>query len=81
MKLKIWLMVRHAILKEAMRQRRSTAELKAQMRRTIYIGVHSSEPKIHDAWKAVNDSGEIPTPEEAVAYWATRRMSVRSQDK
>lgn len=52
----------------AMREGVSVDAVREQMKRAMLSGMSSPDPVIQAKWKKIPSEGEIPTPEELIAY-------------
>ena len=59
-----------AIRTIAMREGVTVEEVRAQMHLATLAGLCSKDPAVQARWKVVPCKGEVPTPEELVAYLA-----------
>lgn len=74
-------MVRRILCRIASENGRSVGELLTFIRRNIYMGLHSSDPKVCSAWRAIPCEGTVPTPVEAILYWTARRLSAEAENQ
>lgn len=59
-------------LREVARQNNATLkEVKKEIRLAMLAGLCNSDPAVQARWKDIPCAGEIPTPEELIAYIAT----------
>ena len=59
-------------LREVARQNNTTLEeVKKEIRLAMLAGLCNSDPAVQARWKDIPCAGEVPTPEELIAYVAT----------
>lgn len=59
-------------LREVARQNNTTLEeVKKEIRLAMLAGLCNSDPAVQARWKDIPCVGEVPTPEELIAYVAT----------
>lgn len=57
-----------AIQEIAMRERITVEEVRKEMKKAMLIGLCSQDPSVQEKWKRIPCKGEVPTPEELIAY-------------
>ena len=59
-------------LREVARQNNTTLEeVKKEIRLAMLTGLCNTDPAVQARWKDIPCAGEVPTPEELIAYVAT----------
>lgn len=61
---------KHAIEKIAVGNHTTAEEVRLQIKVAMINGLISEDPKIKAYWKSIPCEGEVPTPEEFIAYTA-----------
>ena len=64
---------RRAIEEVARREHKTVEEVRADMTEAMLEGWNSSDPAARTLWQTIPCEGEIPTPEELIA-WAGKRL-------
>lgn len=59
----------------AKREGISVEKVRKEIKLAMFAGLVSSDPKAQEAWKQIPCAGDIPTPEELIAYYVLRRTS------
>ncbi len=57
-----------AIQKIAIREQRSIADVKKEMRMAMFVGLCSQDPAVQAYWKNIPCEGDVPTPEEFIIF-------------
>ena len=65
-----------AIKTVAEKESMSEAEIRREMKAAIAEGLRSADPDVQEMWKKVPCRGEVPDPEEVIA-WLAERMRER----
>lgn len=65
---------RRAIEEVARREHKTVEEVRADMTEAMLEGWNSSDPAARALWQTIPCEGEMPTPEELIA-WAGKRLS------
>lgn len=60
-----------AIARIALEHHTTVEEVRLQIKIAMLNGLASDDPKIKAYWKSIPHEGEVPTPEELIAYTAT----------
>jgi hypothetical protein len=60
----------NALRKLAMREGKPVAEIRKEIREAIFVGLCNPDPKIQAYWKQIAHNGDVPTPEEVIAFLA-----------
>ena len=63
---------RRAIEQVARRERKSVAEVRADMTEAMMAGWNDPDPKVQAMWKQIPCEGERPTPEELICWIGSR---------
>ena len=64
---------RRAIEEVARREHKTVEEVRADMTEAMLEGWYSSDPAARALWQTIPCEGEMPTPEELIA-WAGKRL-------
>lgn len=64
---------RRAIEEVARREHKTVEEVRADMTEAMLEGWNSSDPAARALWQTIPCEGEMPTPEELIA-WAGKRL-------
>lgn len=64
---------KRAIEEVARREKKTVAEVRADMTEAMMAGWNDPDPKVQAMWQQIPCEGERPTPEELIA-WASRRV-------
>lgn len=60
----------NALRKIAKREGKSVAEVRKEIQKAMLIGMCSQDPNVQAYWRRVPHEGEVPTPEEVIAFIA-----------
>lgn len=63
----------------AMKEGSSVERVRQHIQIAMIAGMMSPDPKARAAWEQIPHTGEVPTPEEAIAYYAN--MTQRRRQK
>ena len=53
-----------------MRDGKTVSEVRIEIQKAMLIGLCSQDPKVQAYWKHIPCEGEVPTPEEVIAFLA-----------
>lgn len=53
-----------------MREGKTVEEIKKEIEKAMLIGLCSQDPKVEAYWKRIPCEGDVPTPEEVIAFLA-----------
>ena len=60
----------NALRQIAMRDGKTVSEVRKEIQKAMLIGLCSQDPKVQAYWKRIPCEGEVPTPEEVIAFLA-----------
>ena len=64
---------KRAIAKVAQRENKSVEEVRADITEAVMVGWNNPDPLIRATWMRIPRMGDVPTPEEVVA-WASNQL-------
>lgn len=59
-----------ALKRIALREGKTTAEIREEIRKAILIGLCSQDPRVKAYWKRIPCEGMVPTPEDVILFLA-----------
>ena len=65
----LWI-TKNAINQIALRKGKTVEQVRKDIQNAMLIGLCSQDPKIQAYWKRIPSEGDIPTPEEVIAFLA-----------
>lgn len=65
----MWI-AKDAVNQIALREGKTVEQVRKEIQKAILIGLCSQDPKIQAYWKRIPSEGDIPTPEEVIAFLA-----------
>ena len=60
----------NALKQIAMRDGKTTAEVRREIQKVMFVGMCSQDPKVQAYWKRIPCDGDVPTPEEVIVFLA-----------
>lgn len=60
----------NALKMSALRERKTIAEVRKEIQKVMLIGLCSQAPTVQAYWKRIPCTGDVPTPEEVIAFLA-----------
>lgn len=60
----------NALRQIAMREGKTISEVRKEIQKVMLIGLCSQDSKVKEYWKRIPCEGEVPTPEEIIAFLA-----------
>lgn len=64
------LIAESAIKQIAVRKGKTVEEIRKEIQKAMLIGLCSQDPKVQAYWRRIPCKGDIPTPEEVIAFLA-----------
>ncbi len=66
---KIWI-AKNALLQISIREGKTVEEIEKEIKKAILIGLCSQDTKVQAYWNRIPCEGEVPTPDEVIAFLA-----------
>lgn len=57
-----------ALRQIAIREGKPVSEVRKEIQKAMLVGMCSQDPQVQTYWKRIPHEGEVPTPEEVVAF-------------